>query len=145
VIFRGSSRDQFQTLLRSAFFNRAREVRSLTADIQLDFVRVHMVLKMMVSMRSLMMSELTMGPSIEPWTTPLRIGAKLESSFPIETHWDRPLRYDFIKEVTVELNLKMVESFLQRKSWITLSKAFEKSRNSRTITIRRSQPCESHR
>jgi hypothetical protein len=49
-----------------------------------------------------MKSEKSMEPNMEPWTTPLRIGAKLEISFPVETHWFRPLRYDFIKEVAVE-------------------------------------------
>jgi hypothetical protein len=84
---------------------------------------------MMAPMRSLMKSEKT---------TPLRIGAKLERSFPIETHWDWSLRYDFIKKVAVESNLKMMESFLQRRSLITLSKEFEESRSSRTVAKRRS-------
>jgi hypothetical protein len=57
-----------------------------------------------------MKSEKRMGPNMEQWTPPLRIGAKLESSFPIETHWNRSIRYDFIKEVTVESNLKIVEN-----------------------------------
>jgi hypothetical protein len=51
-----------------------------------------------------------------------------ESSFPIET-----LRKDFIKKLTIESNLKMVESFLQRRSWIKLSKAFENIKSSRTV------------
>jgi hypothetical protein len=57
---------------------------------------------------------------MEPWTTPLGIGAKLENSFLIETHLDRSLRfYDFIKKVAVESNLKMLESCLHRRSLIT--------------------------
>jgi hypothetical protein len=81
---------------------------------------------------SLMKTEKRMEPNMEPWTTPLRISAKLESSFPVEKHWDRSLRYDFIKVVAVESNVK-IDNCLQSRSWITLSKAFEKSRSSRTV------------
>jgi hypothetical protein len=39
------------------------------------------------------------------------ISIKLESSIPIEIHWSSAAIYVFIKEFTVELNLKMVETF----------------------------------
>ena len=90
--------------------------------------------EVILSGRSLMNRRKSMGPSTDPWGTPLTTGILSDELPSTTTLWVRPDRNDAIQLCMLPRTPKC-SSFRRRRWCGTLSKALEKSRTSMSVWI----------